>query len=118
MSTHNLSGSRLLRDTRWPPEWMQGKLILDAGCGAGRFADELAQYGARVVACDLSSAVDACKQTVDDPTGQKAKRGEVGVIQANLLAMPFRQDVFDAVHCAGVIQHTPDPDRIMQTLPA
>ncbi|MBT3359049.1 MAG: methyltransferase domain-containing protein [Rhodospirillales bacterium] len=114
---HDLSGSRMLKDTRWSPEWISGKLILDAGCGAGRFADELAQHGARVIACDLSSATDACKQTVDDPTGYSANRGEVAVIQANLLAMPFRHGVFDAVHCAGVIQHTPDPAQVIRTLP-
>jgi len=118
LGVHGLSSSRLLKDTRWPPEWISGKLILDAGCGAGRFADELAQMGARVVACDLSSAVDACKQIVDDPKGHSVNRGEVAVIQANLLAMPFKVGVFDAVHCAGVIQHTPDPAKVICALPA
>jgi 2-polyprenyl-3-methyl-5-hydroxy-6-metoxy-1,4-benzoquinol methylase len=118
ISVHSLSRSRLLNDTRWSIEWMQGKLILDAGCGAGRFTDELAQCGARVVACDISTAVDACKQTVDDPAGQTSNRGDVEVVQANLLAMPFKKGAFDAIHCAGVIQHTPDPDKIMRTLPS
>ena len=114
---HSLSGTRLLADTRWSPQWMAGQLILDAGCGAGRFTDELAQNGARVVACDLSSAVEACRETVDDPAGHAAGRGEVAVVQANLLALPFRPGAFDAVHCAGVLQHTPEPERIMRTLP-
>jgi len=117
MRDHSLSGTRLLKDTRWSPEWMQGKLILDAGCGAGRFSDELAQCGARVVACDLSSAVDACKETIDDPTRHSPNRGDVAVIQANLLMMPFRNNIFDAIHCAGVIQHTPDPNTVMRALP-
>ncbi|MBT3552693.1 MAG: methyltransferase domain-containing protein [Rhodospirillaceae bacterium] len=115
---HNLSGGRLLNDTKWEPAWIEGKIILDAGCGAGRFADELAQAGARVVACDLSSAVDACKETSDNRSGHSANRGEVNIIQANLLALPFKPGVFYAVHCAGVIQHTPDPAKIMQSLPA
>ena len=117
IGNHDLSGSRLLKDTRWSPEFIQNKVILDAGCGAGRFADELAQNGARVIACDLSGAVDACKKTVDNPEGYSAKRGDVTVIQANLLALPFKQNVFDAIHCAGVIQHTPDPAKIMNSLP-
>ena len=117
MRDHNLSGSRLLKDTRWKSEWISGKLILDAGCGAGRFADELAQNGARVVACDLSSAVDACKQIVDDPRGYSQERGKIAIVQANLLALPFKEGIFDAVHCAGVIQHTPAPERVMRTLP-
>jgi 2-polyprenyl-3-methyl-5-hydroxy-6-metoxy-1,4-benzoquinol methylase len=115
---HSLSGSRLLKDTKWEPAWISGKIILDAGCGAGRFADKLAQAGARVVACDLSSAVDACKATKDNRGGQSDDRGEVNIIQANLLALPFKAGVFDGVHCAGVIQHTPDPSKIMQNLPA
>ncbi len=114
---HDLSGARLLNDTRWSPEFMAGKTILDAGCGAGRFADELAQNGARVVACDLSSAVDACKETFDDPAGYSTNRGDATFIQANLLALPFKRGIFDAVHCAGVIQHTPDPASVMRALP-
>jgi 2-polyprenyl-3-methyl-5-hydroxy-6-metoxy-1,4-benzoquinol methylase len=110
---HKLSGSRLLKDTKWSPEFIQGKIILDAGCGAGRFADELAQNGAKVIACDISGAVDACKKTVDDPHGYSPNRVTVTVIQANLLALPFKQNVFDAIHCADVIQHTPDPSKIM-----
>jgi 2-polyprenyl-3-methyl-5-hydroxy-6-metoxy-1,4-benzoquinol methylase len=115
---HDLSGSRLLKDTQWSPDFIQGKIILDAGCGAGRFADELAQNGARVIACDLSGAVDACKKTIDDPRGYSTNRGDVTVIQANLLSLPFKQSVFDAIHCAGVIQHTPEPAKIMRSLPA
>ena len=115
---HDLSRTRLLKDTQWSPEFIQGKVILDAGCGAGRFADELGQSGARVIACDLSGAVDACKKTVDDPQGYSPNRGDVTVIQANLLALPFKQNIFDAIHCAGVIQHTPDPAKIMRSLPA
>ena len=38
ISNHNLSGLRLINDTRWPPEFMEGKVILDVGCGVGRFA--------------------------------------------------------------------------------
>ncbi|MCH6584078.1 MAG: hypothetical protein IH808_13890 [Proteobacteria bacterium] len=43
-----MSATRFLADSRWPPSWLAGKLILDAGCGAGRFADE-----ARAVVADL-----------------------------------------------------------------
>lgn len=118
VSSHNLSSSRLLNDTKWSKESIKGKLILDAGCGAGRFADELAQFGARVVACDLSSAVDACKQTVDNNNGRTIDRGEVCVVQANLLSMPFKRGVFDSIHCAGTIQHTPEPEKVIRSLPS
>ncbi|WP_041042102.1 methyltransferase domain-containing protein [Paramagnetospirillum magnetotacticum] len=117
LAGHPLSERRFLADSRWDPAWIKGKLILDAGCGAGRFTDVAAQLGARVVACDLSRAIDACHANCDEPQGKAPERGEVAWVQANLLNLPFRPGVFDAVYCMGVIQHTPDPPAVMRALP-
>ncbi len=111
LAGHRLSATRFLADTRWRPSWLAGKLILDAGCGAGRFADVAAGLGARVVAVDLSTAVDACRETT------AVHGGRVTCIQASLFDLPLRAGVFDAVYCMGVIQHTPDPERLMAGLP-
>ncbi|OFX11356.1 MAG: hypothetical protein A2516_05645 [Alphaproteobacteria bacterium RIFOXYD12_FULL_60_8] len=108
---HTLSTDRFIRDSRWDRNWMEGKLILDAGCGAGRFADVAASQGARVVAVDLSAAVDACRINTADHGDR------VQVVQASFYAMPFRQNVFDGLYCMGVIQHTPDPEKTMRFLP-
>lgn len=116
LAGHKLSESRFFTDTGWDRDWMRGKLILDAGCGAGRFTDVMAENGAEVVACDLSSAVEACRETVLDPNNAGHTRGSVTVMQANLLSLPFAPNSFDAIHCAGVIQHTPDPEAVMRTL--
>jgi SAM-dependent methyltransferase len=118
LAGHRLSTDRLFRDTRWPRESLKGLCVLDAGCGAGRFADVLAEAGARVVAADLSSAVEACAETAADPQDASPLRGDVQVVQADLLALPFRSGAFDAIHCAGVIQHTADPPAVMRALPA
>jgi SAM-dependent methyltransferase len=91
---------------------MRGKLILDAGCGAGRFADVAASHGARVVACDLSRAADACREVT------RIHEGAVQAVQASIYALPLRPQVFDALYCFGVIQHTPEPNRTMQVLPS
>ncbi|MEX2450268.1 MAG: methyltransferase domain-containing protein [Rhodospirillales bacterium] len=108
---HTLSTARLFQDTRWTPNSLTGMLVLDAGCGAGRFTDVLAEAGARVIAIDLSSAIDACRANTID-------RGyRVECLQASIYNLPFRQGTFDSVHCAGVIQHTPDPARTMRALP-
>lgn len=117
LAGHRLSETRFLADSRFPPEWLPEKLILDAGCGAGRFTDVAAQHGARVVAIDLSGAVDACKANCDTPSGHSPRRGEVAQVQANLLNLPFREGVFDGLFCMGVIQHTPDPAKVMSALP-
>ena len=111
LSGHTLSEDRFLADSRWDREWLKGKWILDAGCGAGRFADVAASLGANVVACDLSGAIDACRRTTIDHDGR------VTCIQASIYDLPLRAGVFDAVYCFGVIQHTPDPARTITTLP-
>lgn len=41
----------------WLPEDLHGRRILDAGCGTGALAVELARRGAHVVAIDLSSTL-------------------------------------------------------------
>lgn len=41
----------------WLPEDLSGRRILDAGCGTGAFAVEVARRGATVVAIDLSSTL-------------------------------------------------------------
>lgn len=111
LNGHTLSEDRLLHDSGWTADWIEGKLILDAGCGAGRFSDVLAKLGARVVAVDLSEAVDSCRETCFH------HGGAVECVQASIYALPFRKRVFDGIHCAGVIQHTPDPRRAIETLP-
>lgn len=118
LSGHTMSERRFLADSRWPTDWIKGKLILDAGCGAGRFTDVAAQLGARVVACDLSNAINACRANCSEPAGHSPDRGEVAWIQGNLLDLPLRPGVFDAVFCMGVIQHTPKPADVMRALPA
>lgn len=111
LSGHQLSAGRFFGDSGWDPAWLKGKLILDAGCGAGRFADVAASAGARVIACDLSSAVNACRDTT------AIWDGRVQPIQASLFDLPLRRGIFDGVFCMGVIQHTPDPKRLMGGLP-
>ena len=118
LAGHTLSETRFLKDTGWLSDWLRDKLIFDGGAGAGRFADVMAQYGARVVACDLSSAVEACRANDGDPRGKVPNRGEIETVQASLLELPFKHGTFDAIHCAGVIQHIPDPDAAMRAMPS
>lgn len=112
LNGHRFSEERLLRDSGWARAWFDGKTILDVGCGAGRFADVMGELGARVVAVDLSAAIDACRETC------ARHAGRVQCVQGSIYGLPLRAGAFDAVHCAGVIQHTPDPIRTMTILPA
>jgi uncharacterized protein YbaR (Trm112 family) len=53
-----LSRNRFFRVTEWP-ERLEGKMILEAGCGAGRFTQIALETGAEVYTFDYSTAVDA-----------------------------------------------------------
>lgn len=88
---------------------LSGKLVLEAGCGAGRFTEVLLKHGANVVSCDLSEAVDANK--VNFPISKNHK-----IVQADILKLPFDKEQFDVVMCLGVIQHTPNPEETINAL--
>jgi SAM-dependent methyltransferase len=91
----NLVGPRLSRNI--DASWYPGRLVLDAGCGHGRYLAAFASLGARVVGVDAGAALRS-----PDP-------GTLPVIQASVLALPFAESTFDLVFCDGVIHHTPDP---------
>ena len=105
-----LSANRFYSETGWTREWLKGKWILDAGCGAGRFLDVAANGEAEVVGLDISSAIDAAHATL-------AGRKNVHFVQASIYEPPFRPSAFDGCYCIGVVQHTPDPQLAMQRLP-
>jgi SAM-dependent methyltransferase len=90
-----------LEYTRTVPSDFRNKLVLDSGCGNGRYAKLANDWGARVVAVDISSAVETAQRNV-------GIRADVGVVQADLFKLPFRSGTFDVVYSIGVLHHTPD----------
>jgi len=104
------SRERFYTESDWSPEWMKGKWILDAGCGAGRFLDVVSTAGAEVVGIDISNAVDAAKENLKG-------RKNVHFVQASIYELPFRTGSMDGCYCIGVIQHTPDPEKSVKSLP-
>ena len=88
---------------------LKGKLVLEAGCGAGRFTEILLHNGANVVSIDMSSAVDANQENFP--------QNEHHIIaQADICELPFLEGQFDMVVCLGVIQHTEFPDKTLEAL--
>jgi len=87
-------------------EDVRGKVVLDGGCGMGRFSLVCSQLGAAaVIAVDLSRATDAAYANT-------RHRSNVHVVQADLHHLPFRTDPgdFDFVFSIGVLHHLPDPE--------
>ncbi len=87
--------------TGWAPADLRGKLVLDAGVGAGRYGEVASRWGAEVVGIDLSFAVDAARANI-------GARDNVHLVQADLFRLPFRNATFDAAYAIGVLHHTPD----------
>ena len=77
-----------------------GRLVLDAGCGGGLVARELAAAGANVVGIDRSLGSLG--------VARRATNGSFRPAQGRLERLPFASDSFDAVVAADVLEHLPD----------
>ena len=88
---------------------LAGRTVFEAGCGAGRFTELLVDAGALVHAIDLSVAVEANRKNVGE-------RSNYVVAQADLSSPPFPKGVFDVVIGLGMIQHTPSPEKTIESL--
>jgi SAM-dependent methyltransferase len=86
-------------------EFFVQKVVLDAGCGMGRFAVASAAFGAReVLAVDLSDAVEAAAENA-------RAWPNVHVVQADIYHLPLRPGCVDFGFCIGVLHHLPEPER-------
>jgi len=97
---NDLSRERFFATTQWPQK-MEGDVILEAGCGMGRFTQIALETGAEVVSFDLSTAVEAnLRNNGDSP--------RVQIVQASIYEIPLKKESFDKLFCMGVLQHCPD----------
>ena len=87
--------------TGWHDSEYHGRRLLDAGVGAGRFAERAAAKGAEVYGVDLTTAIDAAYRNI-------GQRPNVHLMQADIFALPFRRETFDLAYSIGVLHHTPD----------
>jgi magnesium-protoporphyrin O-methyltransferase len=63
----------------WLPEDLSGRRVLDAGCGTGALAVEVARRGADVVAIDLSATlVQLAQERIGNDTGAGSIEFQVG----------------------------------------
>ncbi|MFM7887250.1 MAG: methyltransferase domain-containing protein [Pseudanabaena sp.] len=90
------------RITNATPENIKEKLIVEFGCGSGRFLDVIRQHGGIAIGIDLSQAVESARLNfANDPN--------VLIVQGDITNPPFRQGVFDGVYTIGALHHTPKP---------
>jgi len=97
------------RRTGFTPEELAGKLVLDVGCGMGRFAEVATRWGAYVVGVDLSLAEEAASENLRDR--------DATFFQADVFHLPFKPESFDYIYSIGVLHHTPNCEQAFKVLP-
>jgi len=97
------------RRTGFGPEDLKGKLVLDVGCGMGRFAEVATRWGAHVVGIDLSLASEVAAENL---AGRNAT-----IFQADVFQLPFASGSFDFIYSIGVLHHTPNCEQAVKVLP-
>lgn len=108
-SVYDLEGLdfRLDQDSRnlgYDPDFsfLDGKVVLDAGCGDGRFAKLVAPHAKELILLDLGEQIHRARQ-------ETRSLGRVHYVRCNLLHIPLASSVVDFAYSIGVIHHTADP---------
>ncbi len=91
------------------PEDVHGKIVLDAGCGNGRYTYCVAQYGGQVIGVDIGAGVESANQNTEDLSN-------VQIIQGDIFNLPFENGCFDIIFSIGVLHHTGDAKRATMSL--
>jgi ubiquinone/menaquinone biosynthesis C-methylase UbiE len=105
------SKERFFAETGWDKEDLSAKDVLEVGSGAGRFSQIVLDHTkANLYSVDYSDAVSANYKN----NGHHHNRFHL--FQASVYEMPFPDNSFDKVFCFGVLQHTPDFKKSVQSL--
>lgn len=89
----------------------KNELILDAGCGTGRFVHEMIMKGARVIAIDYSKEpLKICKERCNDLSIKPF------IIRADICNLPLKSEIVDKVLSTGVFEHIPSYDDRVKAL--
>jgi ubiquinone/menaquinone biosynthesis C-methylase UbiE len=97
---------RIMIHTHPPP----GAVFLDAGCGTGDHAIRIARRGFCCTGIDISQEVLRRAQLRVSECGLTSR---INLVCGALEEAPFDNEVFDVVHCRGVLMHIPEWERAL-----
>ena len=84
------------------------KEILEAGSGTGRISLRLAEDGADVTLLDIAPTATKIARSFFREENLEAK-----IVRGDIFEIPFRDNLFDVVWNAGVIEHFSEKDRVL-----
>ena len=90
---------------------LQGKHVLDVGCGGGILSDAMARSGAHVLGIDLATK----SLKVAQLHALEAQTPRVSYREVSVEALAVEQPAsFDVVTCMEMLEHVPDPASIVR----
>ncbi|MDC1148755.1 class I SAM-dependent methyltransferase [Pelagibacteraceae bacterium] len=90
---------------------LKNKNVLEVGCGSGRFSELFLKNKSKLHAVDASNSV-----FVNYNLNKVYSKNNFNIARANLFNLPYKNNSFDLVFCAGVIQHTGNSSKAIKIL--
>lgn len=102
------SKDRLYFQSNMKEKDFQNKKILEVGSGAGRFTEILKNFNSEIFTVDYSNAIKV--------NYKNNNQSNILFFQADIFNLPFFENYFDIVICYGVIQHTGNNKKAIESL--
>lgn len=96
----------------WTPaafaDWIDGKTVLDAGCGMGWWTEFLTEQNPTGTVYGVDIAPDAVRRGVEIV--------DAPLLVGDMSQLPFPDGTFEYISCEEAIHHTPDPPSTLRHL--
>ena len=110
--TYEFTCERLEKNGINPTSFFENKVVVDGGCGSGKFSATIARLGAKEVI-----GIDIGKKGLEFARNQARKApygNNMRFIEGSLLSLPLKDSSVDMVWSNGVIHHTLDYDKCVE----
>ena len=104
-ASHEFAEALADRAVRQLPGPVEGRLLLDLGCGPGVYTAALERAGASVISSEFDvGELERTRSTLSRPIVADGRR------------LPFADGSIECVVCSNVLEHTPEPFQIIDEI--